>query len=439
MPLEMPMIKSLGNKVRPVVQAFTQLNRQEAIADSEIAEGKNLSSELFPVLTCRPSREIIKTIALPNALFAAGNGKLCYVSGTNFTYDNVVKGQVSAGPKSMADFNNKIIIMPDKKYYDYVTGVFGNIGGGAYPAAGSCPDIDFITSHMNRLFGVKGNNIYATALGEYSDWTTFAGDNLDAYAVDRVEPGSFTGIVDFQQHVNLWKPGYMFENYGAYPAQYQQQKICEIGCIDGRTIDEANNRLYFLGNMGGMYEYSGGLPRFISTTLNDEFVAGIGVSDGRRYYLSAQNKAGKWGLFVYDTWREVWMPEDDLQVIDFTKIGNTVYALDVDGNIIKFNSGSEAVISELYTKKFDDSIMGRKQISGFKLQVDLDPGSMINIYLSVDGQTFKLIESNMDHKYNILSAKCKIERGLRYQFKIAIKGKYKLYGFRREFVVGGDI
>ena len=437
MPLEMPMISSLGSKQRPVVQALTQLNKKDVIADQEIAEGKNLSSDLFPIMTCRPPRELINTITLPNALFAA-NGKLCWVSGTNFVYDGVVKGAVTAGQKSMVDFNGKIIIMPDKKYYDYNTGTFGTIGGGAYPAAGSCPDMDFITAHMNRLFGVKGNDFYGSALGKYDDWTTFAGDNLDAYAVDIVDPGAFTAIVNFQQHINLWKPGYMYENYGSYPAQYQQQKICEIGCIDGRSVAEVNNRLYYLGPLG-VYEYAGGLPRLISETLNETFKAGVAATDGRKYYISVQKQDNTWRLFVYDTWRSVWLPEDDLQVIDFATMGNVVYALAVDGKIYKFNSGIEVIDWEIHTKNFDDGLMGNKQVSGLRLQADLDTGSTISIYLSVNEQEFKLIKTIDKYKYNIHKATCKVERGLRYQFKMIVKGKASIYGYRREFVVGGDI
>ena len=435
--LNIPTIESLGSKAKPIIQAFTQLNKRETIADEEIANGRNLSTELFPEMTCRPSRELINTIVLPNALFSANN-KLCYVSGTNFYYDGVVKGAVTASPKSMVDFNGKIIIMPDKKYYDYITGIFGVIGGGAYPVAGSCPDIDFVASHANRLYGVKGNNFYGTSLGEYNDWTTFAGDNLDAYAVDLVEPGQFTGIVAYQQHIVMWKPDYFFENYGSYPAQYQQQQICEIGCIDGRTAAEVNNRLYFLGRRG-IYEYGGGLPSLISETLNETFIAGVAYSDGRRYYISAQRADGTWKLYVYDTWRAMWLPEDDLQVVGFAGIDNVTYALAVGGELYKFNSGTEVVDWEIKTKNFDDGTMGRKNVSGLKVQVELDEGSLIDIYLSVDNMAYNLIKSISQYGYNNIAATFRVQRGQRYKFKIVVKGIARIRGFRREFVVGGDI
>ena len=96
--------------------------------------------------------------------YSVGN-KLCWVDGTKFVYDGVVKGTVTAGKKSMAEYFGIILIFPDKKYYNYNTDTFGTIP--------NCPDIKYICVHNNRAFGVGGNGFYASKLGDPLTWNYF--------------------------------------------------------------------------------------------------------------------------------------------------------------------------------------------------------------------------------------------------------------------------
>lgn len=426
---QLPVIQSMGSKQKPAIMSFSQLNRGEAIQDHELSNGSNLNSDLFPVLTQRPSREIVQTIANPHGIFSA-NGKLCYVSGTDFYYDGVIKGTVTAGLKSFTIFQKKVIIMPDRKYYDFGTDVFGSI---------SSSPIDYAVTYLNRIFGVQGINLYASALGLYDAWDTFAGENTDSYATTASTNGDFNALVSYQNHVVAFKPQKMYELYGSYPSQYSLQDVCEVGCLDYRSIAEVNNRLYFLGDQGVVMEYSGGLPRPISDSLNDKFVEGAGATDGKKYYLSAKNAAGVWKLYVYDTWRGTWLPEDDLSVMQFTAIDNVVYALAADGKIIKFKSGAEAINWSMTTRFFDDNTFGHKEICGIILKADLSAGSTASIYLKVDDDPFVLIRTVAAASYQNHEIPFMVQRGKRYQLRFDVSGPGKIYGMQRQFVIGGDV
>lgn len=85
----------------------------------------NMSSDDYPLMSVRGLRYKVST---PTALTAfAAYDKTFYVAGTNFYYDGVVKGAVTAGAKAFAALNVYIIIMPDKKYYKPSDNTFGSL------------------------------------------------------------------------------------------------------------------------------------------------------------------------------------------------------------------------------------------------------------------------------------------------------------------------
>ena len=104
---------------------FGGLNHNDGAGDGEIWSMKNLSSDYYPLLATRPRRMKLQTLTKGNGLFAWE--KLCWVDGTGFYYDGVLKGQVSDSEKSFAAINGYIIIMPDKLYYNIFDDKFGTM------------------------------------------------------------------------------------------------------------------------------------------------------------------------------------------------------------------------------------------------------------------------------------------------------------------------
>jgi hypothetical protein len=359
------------------------------------------------------------------------------ISVVYFIYDGVVKGTVTAGSKSMCVFNNKIIIMPDKKYYDFITDTFGTIGTGVYPASGSCPDIDYICEYNNRLWGVKGNSIYASKLGDYSDWTTFLGLETDAYATDVATPGSFTGIYPYANHVVMTKPDCLHELYGYKPSNFTIQKTTDKGCIYGKTIVEINGVLYFEGR-DGIYAYTGSIPRPISANLNETYNVASAGRFGNYYYLSLYNGTN-YNLYIYDTFNGIWVREDDLNIKDFTLLDGALYALGADNKIYKFDSGNETIDWEVETEIFTEKISEKKGHSQITLMIDLEQGSTLNIYYKINngdyylGRTFNNTGLQVVHTYMIP------QRAEHFQIKLTGTGKFKLYEIERKFFYGSDV
>jgi hypothetical protein len=123
--MALPRLAYVSQKKKQQILQFKSVNYSEQYSEGEFAETENLSSRLFPVLSQRMGRKTFGSYADPTAIYA--RGKLCVVDGTSFLYDGSSVGQVTAGEKQFATINTKIVIMPDKKYYDTATGVFGSL------------------------------------------------------------------------------------------------------------------------------------------------------------------------------------------------------------------------------------------------------------------------------------------------------------------------
>ncbi len=121
----LPYLKANEN-TRVQLKVFGGLDRRDKISNSSLSEMVNISPEAIPSLVPREARKLIAE--------ASGATEICTpeytggelnsftgVRGTKFYYKGVkAEGSLTEGRKSIADFNGKICIFPDKLYYDYL-------------------------------------------------------------------------------------------------------------------------------------------------------------------------------------------------------------------------------------------------------------------------------------------------------------------------------
>lgn len=436
----LPALNVIKNQIEKDMIFFQGLNRRDVISDNELSSCTNMQMDSYPAIEVRSKRKVLGNY--PNAQTLFAGVKKAWVDGTNFYYDGVVKGTVTKSAKSMVDFNDKVLIFPDKKYYDYISDEFGNLWTGEtepdYPAEGSVPDIDFAEVHMNRVFGVKGSNIYACASGDCKNWTDYSGDELDAWAVDVYSEGAFTGIIAYNSNLILTKDDYTYELLGSTPSQFSVYMTAKSGIIDGRSLVEIEGALYGLGREG-IKVYTGGQWEDISWRLNEKYVGGAAGTDGRKYYISLNTGSEGYKLYVYDTKLQLWTKEDDLQVIDFVKLNGVLYAIDATGNLIEFGAGTTEEISwEVVTKNFTEEAFEKKYYSRLILRLDLAAGSNANVYVNIDGEKWTLVKSLSVGTFTTQKVLINMRRCESFQVKITGKGYAKLYGIRREFTVGSE-
>lgn len=157
--------------------------------EGDFAETKNLSSRQYPSLCQRADRELVAQYTAATALYA--KGALAVVDGTSFLYDGETVGTVTAGEKEIVSVNTKILIFPDKKYYDTATFTFGSMADSVSSSnvtwttnslkLNGSTDLDerFAIGQAVKISGSStANNLTLTIRGVSADTLTFTDNSF---------------------------------------------------------------------------------------------------------------------------------------------------------------------------------------------------------------------------------------------------------------------
>lgn len=361
-------------EVKVDIRQFDGLNTRKAAKPSESPDMQNMSADAYPLATARPPRETKYTgTGTARALFAST--KLCAVIGTSLIWDLLgtpaekITG-LAAGDKSIIDFNGCVIVFPDKKYYDYIGNTTGTL---------TCSyDIDLATVWMNRIWGVKGDDIHVSAQGDKDAWEPVVDDPTSAWHTDTGSQGAFTSIRTYGSHAVLKKAGTVtYEAYGSKSSNFQIIEVVTEGSINNKGDVELLGGQYYLG-VNGIMRYGGGYPELLSLQLSAKYTDGVLGADGRHLYFCAYDGAA-WSLMVYDPIFDLWVREDNLQVVSFAHFGGYLYALTAASTVIKFRSGTETISWYRDTFLTDDGSMDPKENQEIWVEIDADATTVVTV------------------------------------------------------------
>jgi outer membrane protein assembly factor BamB len=249
--------------------------------------------------------------------------------------------------------------------------------------------------------------------------------------------GDLVGIIPLENHILFNAEYSTYELYGNSPSNFDPQFVSQSkGVLDAKSQVEADKAVLELCK-DGINAYSGSKPRLISFELNETYVSGAAGTDGRFYYISLYN-GSEYNLYVYDTMLGIWSREDSLQVTDFTLMDGYLYALASDNKIYKFNSGTETIIWYFETEKLTNDYLGQKGTAEIKIEADLEEGTIMKVYLSLDDRDYSLVNTviKTGHAYH---KACVIpEDAYYFKIKTYITGDGKVYSASRDIVIGAD-
>ena len=123
--MRLPSMKFADGITKSKQVKFGGLNHTAGAGDGELWDMENMTGDLHPVLSTRAPRKLYRRIEKPGGMFAWEN--LCWVDGTSFCFDGIVRGQVSEGKKHFATLGSFVLIFPDKCWYNVDTGEFGSM------------------------------------------------------------------------------------------------------------------------------------------------------------------------------------------------------------------------------------------------------------------------------------------------------------------------
>ena len=259
------------------------------------------------------------------------------------------------------------------------------------------PEMDFVVESENRLWGCRYgiaangeivNEIYASKQGDFRNWSCYMGISTDSYTASCGTDGQFTGAITYGGKPIFFKENYMHRVYGYMPSNFQIQSLACRGVEKGsaKSLAIVNETLFYKGR-NGICAYDGSLPQEACSVLGDvRYKDAVGGAHGNNYYVSMADMDGKYHLFTYDTVRNIWHKEDNLQVDSWCSCRNEMYFIDHADKKIKTVFGSGDPAEKVVEWMAESGIIGTETPSGggTALLVDHKYVSRLLVRMSMD-------------------------------------------------------
>lgn len=320
------------------------------------------------------------------------------------------------------------------------------------------PEMDyrFVIESGNRLWGchygkaLNGevvNEIYASKLGDFKNWNTFAGISTDSYVVPLGTDGQFTGAITHGGYPIFFKENCMHKVYGNYPANYQVQTIACRGVQKGchKSLAIVNEILYYKSR-SAICAYDGALPVEMSSALGDvvysDAVAGV---IGNKYYTSMKDASGEYHLFVYDTLKGMWHREDNTQAVEFCNCEGELYYIDYGTKQIKTVRGTGTVDTKPIKWEAITGIIGtespdKKYLSRIVLRGSLEVGTTLHLQAMYDSSgTWEQVFAMSASTLKTFAVPIRPKRCDHLRLRLLGEGEAKIFSIVKTFEQGSDM
>lgn len=294
--------------------------------------------------------------------------------------------------------------------YIMVRGVVSNhdiFGDGDFTVTRKMPEMDFVIESGNRLWGCRYgmasnsaytvNEIYASKLGDPTNWNCYQGISTDSYTVSLGSDAPFTGAINHIGTPVFFKENVVIEIQGAYPAQYRVQSIdcrgVQSGCAD--SLVSIENVLYYKA-VGGVCRFDGSVPDEIGYALGKEaYTEAHSGTIGDKCYINMKAEDGTWKLFVLDTEKGLWHVEDNVYVESFCYADNALVLSTYDDDyhahtFYKITRGGTNGTKEqpfdwfVETGEIGIQLPEAKYVSKLNVRMLLEEGGTVSFYAMYD-------------------------------------------------------
>ena len=306
------------------------------------------------------------------------------------------------------------------------------------------PELDFVMEYNNRLWGCSGSTIYASKLGDPTNWNYFNGLSMDSYAVDVGSDGDFTGCAATPSHLVFFKDNALHKLYGSKPSNFQTMDVKAEGVQKGceNSLCLINGILYYKSRNGVM-AYDSGVPECISHDLGDDFFREAAAgTDGIKYYISMQRQNDEsWHMFVFDPRNGMWHREDETHAQQFAYCAGELNYIDaVTGKIMATTGGKDETI-KWYAQlgEFIEYSDDKKIYSKIKVRLKLDAGARVTISVSTDSGAFIPVSTIYAQSERVSYVPIIPIRCDRFAIRMDGVGGCKVESIVREYTSGSEV
>lgn len=147
----LPALSNMEQRRQQQIITFGGINYGQNTQEGQLADCRNLTAEHFPCLHPRAGRKTaVSGLTAPEQIFAA-EGNLYIVDNGALKLGDSTLLTLTPGKKQLAAINSKLVVFPDKKWYDMKTGEAGTLFASYNAPAGSISfgeDGKTVTAHL---------------------------------------------------------------------------------------------------------------------------------------------------------------------------------------------------------------------------------------------------------------------------------------------------
>ena len=298
------------------------------------------------------------------------------------------------------------------------------------------PDFVSVCSYGNRLWGVAGNTIYASALGDATAYYTYRGISTDSFAVESNSAGDFTACISYGNSCYFFKENTCYKLFGNRPANFQLNETFGHGILknDRKSLCCTGNQLIYKGN-GGIFSFMGGNPVRISDALGkmnmENAVAG---SNGKLYYITVDTENDR-EEFVWDIEKNLWSKSGVKGVLGYESYGDCIYRLKNNGIELVSDETDEETEWSITLCPFDEGYYNTKNYSRLRIMVRLFEGAYIRTEIKSDDEKWKTADITHGDSTRYINIPCSVKSCHKLSLRLSGKGKCIIENITREFSV----
>lgn len=324
------------------------------------------------------------------------------------------------------------------------------------------PKLSYWFESGNRLWGVSGNEIRASKLGDFRNWDCYMGLSTDSYAVSVGSQGGFTGGINYQGYPTFWKSDRVYRVYGSYPAEFQvKDAACQgVAPLMHRSLAVVNQTLFYMG-ADGVYAYDGASPVKTSYALGDTtgLKEAVGTAMGNKYVMAALAPEEEWedetrrvNLYIYDTETGLWHREyagESVPVME--SLGSGAIYLENFSDTLWWMGGSAHTVTWEYSGEEEPvewfgetGILGmtmpdRKYISRVLVRLAMDAGSVARFYIQYDSKgPWELMDTIRSPLLKTMTVPMRPHRCDHFRMRIEGSGAVEVYSITKTLEQGSD-
>ncbi len=324
---------------------------------------------------------------------------------------------VSAAPYGAT--GEKLLLLPDMRLMTETDGKWH-----MEKPSTTIPRMDAAVQHFERLFGIAGDRVYASAAGDCTSYAE-AVDNLPATAgwqTVTADAGGFTAIASFDGKAIIFTAQSMMTVRGT-ELPFSTSFVGSFGCNNPDSLAVCGDWLYFIGK-DGIRRYNGSRVESIGDALpRDLSYADATLTSMNGLVVVHLEKLG--GLYIFDPASEAWSHLGGDKTVSRLVGGTNAVLFHQNGGIVPYVLFGEAGEFSFSLALRDG---GRRRIRSISVTAHLAPEARLSMY-DAYGRELLCIE---DACGETVTRRCLV-RGM-YQdggaLHFAGSGDVTLYGIR---------